>query len=106
MTRQEKQQNKEKGKWSYAFIPASLFMGIALGWALSHLVTKKAVVTQNKIATERPPCTLRNRVRESILAIDNELSAVKNAEHRKVLVEAAYRLADLDLRTQVQKSLN
>ena len=106
MTGLKKQPKNEKGKLSYAFIPASLFMGVAVGWTLSHLVTKKTVVTQNRTATEKPQFTLRNRVRETILDIDHELNAEKNAEYRRVLVEFAYRLTDLDLRAKVQKLLS
>ena len=106
MTEQKKQPKKEMSKWAYAFIPASLSIGIALGWALSHFATKKAITTQKKNAIDRPQYTYRDRFRGAILAIDNELSAMKNAEDRKVLVEVAYRLRDLDLRTKLQKSLN
>jgi hypothetical protein len=106
MTGQKRQPKKEMSKWAYAFIPASLSIGIALGWALSNFATKKATHTQEKNATDQPQYKYRDRFRGAILAIDNELNALKNAEDRKVLVEVAYRLRDLDLRTKLQKSLN
>ena len=106
MNGQKRQPRKEISKWGYAFIPASLSIGIALGWALSNFATKKVITTQKKSAIDRPQYTYRDRFHGAILAIDNELNAIKNAEDRKVLVEVAYRLRDLDLRTKLQKSLN
>jgi hypothetical protein len=104
MIGQAKQPEKGKSKWTYAYIPASLSLGILLGWTLSHFITKKAVVNNKNIA-EKSGSTL-DKVREAILAIDNELSAAKNAEDRKVLVEAAYSLRDLELRKQAQEPLD
>jgi hypothetical protein len=106
MIGQKEEPKKKNGRWSYAFIPASLFMGLALGWTLGHLVTKKVLAAPNKMATKRPQFVLRNRVRDTILAIDNELSTEQNAEYRKVLTEFAYRFTDLDLRAKLKKSIN
>jgi hypothetical protein len=101
VTEQVKQPGKEKGKMAYALIPACLSVGIALGWSLCHFVTKKGVVSSKKIATKKPQCTLRERVRESIFTIDHDLIALRNPDDRKDLVEAAYRLRNLDLRASL-----
>jgi|WetSurMetagenome_2_1015567.scaffolds.fasta_scaffold558373_1 hypothetical protein len=105
MIGQEKQSIKGNKRRIYTYISASLSLGIVLGWALGHFINKKAVVTQKKIASERVGSTL-NRVRETILAIDNELSTMNNAEDRKVLVEVAYKLRNLELRKQIQDPVN
>jgi len=106
MTGQKEKSKNKNGRWSYSFIPASLFAGLVLGWALGHMVTRKMSETPNKTATDRPQFTTQNRVRDTILAIDNELGTEKNAEYRKVLTEFAYRFTDLDLRTKLKKSIN
>jgi len=48
--------------------------------------------------------TLRERVQETILAIDRELSLARNAEYREALVRTAYRLRDLSLYMQLHES--
>jgi hypothetical protein len=106
MPGQKEQMKNQKGQLSFAFIPASLFIGLALGWALGHFVISKTVMTRKEITPEAPQFSLRNRVHQTILAIDNALSAEQNTEYRKVLIEFAYRLTDLDLRTKLQKSVN
>jgi hypothetical protein len=103
MTGQKTQSQKETGKLAYVIIPSCFFAGIGLGWVLSRFVTGKRAVTQKKIATETPPRALYDRVREKILAIDNELKAATDAEHRKVLVSEAYKLMDLGLRARLQE---
>jgi hypothetical protein len=47
---------------------------------------------------------LQERIREAILAIDEELKAVNDAEYRTVLVNAAYKLNELRLFLQIKKS--
>ena len=106
MIGQKEEPKKKNGRWPYVFIPASLFMGLALGWTVGQLVTKKKFEVQNKNAPERPQFTLGNRVRDTILAIDNELGTEQNAEYRKVLTEFAYRFTDLDLRAKLKKWVN
>lgn len=106
MTGNKEQPKKKDRRWSFAFIPTSLFAGLAVGWVLGHLVTKKTSAAPNKIAPQRPLFTVRNRGRDTILAIDNELSTEKNAEYRKVLTEFAYRFTDLDIRAKLKNRVN
>ncbi len=46
---------------------------------------------------------LQQKVREAILAIDNELCFVKNMEYRQILVKTGYALRDLSLQIQRQE---
>ncbi len=46
---------------------------------------------------------LQEKVRQAILAIDNELCSVKNMEYRQILVKTGYALRDLSLQIQRQE---
>jgi hypothetical protein len=102
MTAQTIESKKGNRKWANALIPTSLLMGFGVGWALNQLITKKTTVTQKRIAAERSQSTSHNKIREATLAIDHGLSVINDAKDRKVLVDAAYRLRDLDLSMQFQ----
>ncbi len=49
---------------------------------------------------------LQDRVHEAIMAIDRELSIIKHAEFRQILVNTGYALRDLSLSIQCQESFN
>jgi hypothetical protein len=93
---------KGKKKMSRLFIPAGL-TAVSFGWALSRFVPEGAALAQTMIELDMSQGNIRAAVSETILAIDRELGKVKNAEHRKVLVDLAYRLKDMIMRAQVQE---
>lgn len=102
MTGQKMHSQKEPRKLAYVLIPTCLFIGVGLGWALSHFKTRKGVIRQKKNSAGTPPIILQDRFREIILAIDNDLNATTDVEHRKFLVTTAHKLRDLALHITLQ----
>jgi len=46
---------------------------------------------------------LHDKIHETILAIDNELSVAEDVHHREMLVKSAYSLMNLETRLLTQK---
>jgi hypothetical protein len=105
MPDQKEPSPKGKKKLSRLFIPAGL-TAVSFGWLLNRFVPEGAVVAQTIIELDMSQGNMRAAVRETILAIDRELGRVKNAEHRQVLVDLAYRLKDMIMRAQLQEMPN
>jgi hypothetical protein len=102
MPDQKEPSPKGKKKLSRLFIPAGL-TAVSFGWLLSRFVPEGAVVAQTMIELDMSQGNIRAGVRETILAIDRELGRVKNAEHRRLLVDLAYRLKDMITQAQLQE---
>ncbi len=88
-------------KLSRLVIPAGI---TAFGFLLSRFLPEGAGVAQTIIELDMSQGNIRAAVGEMVIAIDRELGKVKNAEHRRLLVDLAYKLRGMVMLAQQREA--